>query len=108
MSEVKLIEPRDLNLLHEKGEKLYVVDVRTPDEYQEVRAAIVAELMPLDRFDPEQLSAQPSDNIFFICRSGRRSYEAASQAAIHGFEEVYNVEGGTLEWEAQGLPIERG
>ena len=47
------------------------------------------------------------NQIFVICRSGRRSLKAAEMLESAGFESVYNVEGGMIDWEASGLPVLR-
>lgn len=39
----------------------------------------------------------------FICRSGGRSTKAAQMAIAKGIEQVYNLDGGMLEWRKQGL-----
>jgi rhodanese-related sulfurtransferase len=108
MSEVISITPQELYELHKKGESPYLIDVRTKSEFEDLRASIITEHLPLDEFDPEALELEPSTKLYFICRSGRRSFEAASQCLAYGFEELYNVEGGTLEWESQELPLVSG
>ncbi len=42
--------------------------------------------------------------ILVICRSGARSAYAANILAKNGFTNVYNVEGGFLEWKRAKLP----
>ena len=42
--------------------------------------------------------------ILVICRSGARSAYAANILAKEGFSDVYNVEGGYLEWKKTKLP----
>ena len=43
--------------------------------------------------------------ILVICRSGARSKYAANLLAKNGLSEVYNVEGGFLEWKKAKLPF---
>ena len=43
--------------------------------------------------------------ILVICRSGTRSKYAANLLAKNGFSEIYNVEGGFLEWKKAKLPF---
>ncbi len=105
MTEVQSISTTELYELHEKGEKIQLVDVRTGEEYVSLRASLVTVHVPLDRFDPAELTVDSAQPVYFICRSGRRSFEAASLAAAYGFRHVFNVEGGTLDWEAEGLPV---
>lgn len=59
----------------------------------------------------------PEHHIYFICRSGQRSYAAAEAAQAAGFPHAYNVADGfegavnaaghrgvTAGWKAEGLP----
>lgn len=108
MSEVKSISVKELYALHEKGEKPFVVDCRTLPEVEEVRAGIVSQVMPLQEWDPESLKAGKDDKVYIICRSGQRSFQAASQCVVEGFTEVFNVEGGTMDWVNSGLPVSQG
>ncbi|MEZ4316197.1 MAG: rhodanese-like domain-containing protein [Myxococcota bacterium] len=48
-----------------------------------------------------------STPILVICRSGGRSGSAAAHLAQLGFEQVFNLSGGMLAWNAAGLPLER-
>jgi rhodanese-related sulfurtransferase len=83
-----------------------LVDVRQPDEFEEVRAA-GAVLVPLGEV-PERLAELPRDRtVYVICRSGARSMRAAEFLVANGVDAV-NVAGGTLAWVEAGLPVERG
>lgn len=105
---MKFISPRDL---HEKRQpSTRLIDVRTPAEYAEVHVP-GAELIPLDRFDPEQLAQdglKKDEALYILCRSGKRAEQAAEQLSRAGFENPWVVEGGTLAWAESGLPVNRG
>ena len=45
--------------------------------------------------------------IIVTCRSGSQSAAACSQLRKEGFEEVYNLKGGILAWQAANLPLTR-
>ena len=76
------------------------VDVREVEEYR-------GELVPLGAV-PVHASQWPRDEaVVLICRSGRRSEQAALKLREMGFERVINVVGGMLAWQAHGLPVER-
>lgn len=88
-----------------------LIDVRTPMEFYEVHA--VGSLnAPLDNLNPELIMASRGDRaqepLYIICRSGGRSAQACSAFVKAGFENVVNIEGGTLAWVAAGLPVNRG
>jgi len=45
--------------------------------------------------------------IYVYCRSGYRSKKAAKILIKNGYNNVYNLENGILEWEGNNLPIEK-
>lgn len=57
---------------------------------------------------PEHHTEIPADQpVVIVCAHGVRSLQV-SQYLLHiGFPEIYNLEGGTAEWVAKGLPVER-
>lgn len=83
-----------------------LLDVREPDEYREVHAE-GARLMPLSTFEEQYAALGQEQPIVVICRSGARSARAAQYLLDRGYDAV-NLQGGTLAWEADGLPVERG
>jgi rhodanese-related sulfurtransferase len=100
------IHPAEIARRRAAGEPFRLIDVRTPLEFHEVHAA-GAENVPLDRLQPAQLqSATDAAPLYVICRSGRRAAEACERLHAAGLN-VVSVEGGTLAWEAAGLPVER-
>jgi rhodanese-related sulfurtransferase len=62
--------------------------------------------LPLEelRADPER--ELPKDALLiFICAKGSRSLTAAKLVDRLGYQNVYNVEGGTAAWARSGLPL---
>ncbi len=47
------------------------------------------------------------EEIIFVCRSGRRSEEAAKLSLDLGFQKVANLSGGMLRWNECGFPVEK-
>jgi rhodanese-related sulfurtransferase len=108
---VRTIKPHELERLRRQGKSVELIDVRTPAEYAQVHAE-GAKLVPLDRFDPKALLAarngSASEPVYVLCRSGGRGAKACEQFQAAGFDNVFNVEGGTVAWEQAGLPVVRG
>jgi rhodanese-related sulfurtransferase len=108
---VATITPQDLARLSESGENIDLIDVRTPVEYREVHAT-VARNVPLDRLDPAAIMRERNGSadkpLYLICRSGKRGQQACELFIKAGYTNVVNVEGGTLAWDAAGLPVIRG
>lgn len=84
-----------------------VIDVREVNEYQTGHVP-GAKLVPLNTFlrSPRQ-HLPASGPVLFICAMGQRSAVASEMAAASGAEDVYNIEGGTIDWIAKGYPTER-
>jgi rhodanese-related sulfurtransferase len=100
------VTPADVAPRVESGEVL-LVDVREDAEWAAGRAP-GAMHVPLDAVagQLEQVrKAAAGRPVAFICRSGRRSAEAARIAAESGLPGVINVDGGMSGWVDAGLPI---
>jgi rhodanese-related sulfurtransferase len=108
---MKTITPQQLRSLQEGGEKVCLLDVRTPAEHAEVHVPGV-QLVPLDRLDCAALSQTEGfakdRPVFVFCRSGSRAKIAAAKLEKEGFTDCQVVEGGTLGWAEAGLPVNRG
>lgn len=82
-----------------------VLDVRTPDEFENSHIPD-AILVPVDELRDSTLLEVPDDmEILVYCRSGRRSSWAAEYLAQIGYAHVYNLSGGILAWENRGYAI---
>jgi rhodanese-related sulfurtransferase len=106
---VKKITPTELYRLQQESGAIGVIDVREREEFAALSATIATNI-PLSTFDVNAVSklVDRRSPVFLLCRSGARSMQAAQILASKGFEAVYNVTGGMLEWEAKGLPVVRG
>ena len=83
-----------------------LLDVREPDEVDEVRVPGGLRI-PLQSV-PERVSEIPtSGTLYVICALGGRSRAAAEFLHSHGMDAV-NVAGGTNAWVAADFPTESG
>lgn len=105
------IGPRELAALCQDGKAIDLIDVRTPAEFREVHVES-ARNIPLDRLDVAKLTESRKEKngepLYVICRSGSRGQQACAKLQKAGFENVVNVEGGTLACIEAGLPVVRG
>lgn len=93
----------------QNGQRPHLIDVRTPMEFQEVHVEF-ARNVPLDRLDPAEVmnASNPDGPIYVVCKSGARGRQACEKFRKAGFDNVINVEGGTIACEQTSLPIVRG
>lgn len=103
-SVVNEIEP-GAALLRVQAAYSQFVDVRTPEEYA-AGHAVRAINIPLGELPARLGRLEKNEPVYVICQSGRRSKEAAEILKQNGFGWVFNVSGGTNEWQSLGLPME--
>jgi sulfur-carrier protein adenylyltransferase/sulfurtransferase len=99
------ISAKDLAGMMERGENIFVVDVREPNEY-EIVSIPGATLIPKGEFlSGEALSKLPQDKKLVLhCKSGGRSAECLAIAKNAGFSDAVHVGGGVLAWVSQVDP----
>jgi molybdopterin/thiamine biosynthesis adenylyltransferase/rhodanese-related sulfurtransferase len=95
-STVPEITPRDLKARLDRGDDLYVLDVREPHEYQICN--IGGHLIPLGDLSRRVNELDSAKEIVAHCRSGKRSAEAAEFLRNAGFKRIWNLKGGILAW----------
>ncbi len=83
-----------------------VVDVRTPDEYEEVHVP-GAVLIPLAELGQRAHEVPKDEKVYVICASGGRSLAAAEALNNAGWQAV-SVAGGTKGWASEGRPVRHG
>jgi rhodanese-related sulfurtransferase len=88
---------------HLAPEAVTLIDVRTDEEYQDIRihgasnvdytsADFLEQIAYLDKTEP----------IYLYCRSGLRAARAQRKMKKMGFEKVYNLKGGLIGWYREG------
>jgi sulfur-carrier protein adenylyltransferase/sulfurtransferase len=95
-STVPEITPRELKSRLDRGDDIYVLDVREPHEYQICN--IGGHLIPLGDLSRRVNELDSSREIVAHCRSGKRSAEAAEFLRKAGFRKLWNLRGGILAW----------
>lgn len=84
-----------------------VLDVRTPEEYAEGHLPNAQLLNFYDEQFREKLEQLDKNKTYYVyCRSGGRSSRAVALMREMGFQRVYNLEGGIMQWQAAKLPVE--
>lgn len=84
-----------------------VIDVRDPREFTgELGHLQGAELVPLATLASAASRWPRGEPLVLVCRSGRRSEQAAHVLTAAGFRRVMNMVGGMLAWSRAQLPVE--
>lgn len=88
--------------------RVRLIDVRRPDEFNaelgHIRGAELHTLGPeLTAF--LRMQKDSSQEIVFVCRSGKRSETATREALAAGYERVSNMVGGMAFWNERGHPV---
>jgi adenylyltransferase/sulfurtransferase len=81
----------------DRGDKLTLVDVREPNEYQICRIPGTT-LIPLGEVERRLSELNRDDEIVVHCKMGGRSAKAADILRSKGFTRVLNLKGGILDW----------
>ena len=87
-----------------------ILDVREPDEYNGELGHIAGSvLIPLKELSGRaaELERYRGRPIIVVCRAGVRSTTAAAMLYGLGYERVYNLKDGMVEWNDRKLPVER-
>jgi sulfur-carrier protein adenylyltransferase/sulfurtransferase len=81
----------------DRGDKLRIVDVREPNEFQ-INRIPGSELIPLGDVPKRYAELDPNEEIVVHCKMGGRSAKAADFLRSVGFKRVLNLKGGVLDW----------
>ena len=97
------IEPSELKNKMDSGENLYILDVRTPEEYKTWKISydkhLEPSLVPLDKLSSEELIRNiPKDReVITVCSHGMRSKMAAEYLSQLGYN-AKSIRGGMVAW----------
>jgi molybdopterin/thiamine biosynthesis adenylyltransferase/rhodanese-related sulfurtransferase len=91
------ITPRELKARLDRGDDLFVLDVREPHEVQ-ICKLDNGHLIPLGDLPRRASELDSSREIVAYCRSGRRSADAVQFLQQAGFHKIWNLKGGILAW----------
>jgi adenylyltransferase/sulfurtransferase len=99
------ITAKELKDMQDRGDNIFLVDVREPNEY-EIVSIPGATLIPKGEFlSGEALERLPQDKrVVLHCKSGARSAECLAVVKNAGFSDAVHVGGGVLAWISQVDP----
>ncbi len=92
------------------GEDIILLDVRTPEEYEEVHLENSL-LLPVDEISQKTLTniglgeEAKDKEIILYCRSGNRSKRAYDMMTALGYTNITSVSGGMVHWQEDNYPF---
>lgn len=97
MNGISALQMKDLI---DNGEKPVFLDVRNPDEYEQMRLGIGEKLIPLGQLRNRinELPENKNTQIITWCKISLRGYEAALILKAKGYNNVKVLEGGIMAW----------
>lgn len=89
-----------------KDTSIILVDVRTPEEYQQghIKGARLMDFYSAE-FHAMMQTLPKEKPVVLYCRSGRRSAEAMTFLVSIGYSRVFNLLGGIVQWKKDRQPI---
>jgi sulfur-carrier protein adenylyltransferase/sulfurtransferase len=100
--QVPEITPREMKSRLDRGDDLFILDVREPHEFQICN--LNGHLIPLGELTRRVHELDSSREIVAMCRSGVRSANAIQFLKTAGFRKIWNLKGGILAWSDQVDP----
>jgi rhodanese-related sulfurtransferase len=97
------ITPAETKARLDRGDKLLLVDVREPWEYQACRIE-GAKLIPLGSLPANVNLLLEADDVICYCHHGMRSLDAATWLRFQGVEKAKSLAGGIERWSVEVDP----
>ncbi len=108
LEKIKNLDPSELKDLLDKG-NITLLDVREIEEY--IQGHIKGSIhIPLRELEYRLEEIDRNKPVVTYCRSGNRSLGASIILCSHGFKEVFNLNGGIINWKYEiekGIPEEK-
>tara|TARA_R110000868_G_scaffold212645_3_gene462523 strand:- start:1455 stop:1853 length:399 start_codon:yes stop_codon:yes gene_type:complete len=99
------VTPKEFNAFLE-DKTIQLIDVRTPKEFKEehIENAININFFDED-FSNKINKLNKEQPVYIYCRSGKRSGKSAAEFKKAGFTQIYDLEGGLLNWKSEGFVL---
>lgn len=93
------IDKYELKKMQESKEDFLLLDIRTKDEFEEknIEDSINIPLGEL-LFNIDEIDEFRDKKIVVYCRSGHRSITACNILSMEGFDDLYNLEKGIIDY----------
>ncbi len=82
-----------------------LIDVRNPQEFQSGHIP-GAKNVPLNKLSKQMKKVPKNRPVIVVCQSGNRSRSACNLLVNAGYDNVTNLNGGTIRWRMAGNKVE--
>ncbi|MGB5418083.1 rhodanese-like domain-containing protein [Algibacter sp.] len=83
-----------------------IIDVRTPKEFKLYHIEGAENINYYsEKFADSVRLLNPKKAVFLYCRSGKRSSESVTVFKELGFKNIYDLEGGIINWTKEGYKV---
>lgn len=95
----KNIDKKQLREILKNEEDILLLDIRTREEFEEgnIEKAVNIPLHDL-LYNTDEIEEFKNKKVIVYCRSGHRSITACNLLSIEGFEDLYNLEKGVIDY----------
>lgn len=101
---ITVITPQEVYDAVNGSDEIQLVDVRTSEEFVDGHIGNAQNVCVTDDdFKEKAAKLDKEQPVYVYCRSGGRSARAAKILKEMGFKEIYDMQGGFMNWESQGL-----
>ncbi len=104
---VQNIDATTARKMLQENEDVFLLDVRTSQEYLQVRLA-GAHLIPIDEVLARSAEIPEDQPLLVYCAVGARSSKVSEYLARQGYSAVYNLNGGIWAWQLRKFPVLKG
>ncbi len=104
---VPTISPKDVKTQLDEGKDFTLFDVRRQEEVDGgvIDPAAVNYDFYSDDFDDNLAELDKEQTYYVYCHSGGRSAKTVERMKEMGFKNVFNVDGGIIKWQADGMKL---
>lgn len=103
---VPFVDPKNVFERLQDDENAVLIDVRTPEEFQQAHASESINVQPVALGDNlAEKRAFQDEKIYVICLTSQRAAMAAKTLKRLGFNNVSVVKGGLKLWKKRKLPV---
>ena len=108
LNNITTLNVHELKQKWDENPSLILIDVRETSEWQETNIPGAIHI-PKDEICTriKDLIKDTNAPIYLHCRSGARSLHAAESLQQLGFQQVFSIDGGIIEWEKSGYKVNK-